>query len=51
MEREIKDIRIKDFFSGGDSMLIDLSISVVCLGKSVGFYWAKDGKKQSNLCS
>ena len=43
-KREIKDIRITDFFSGEDSVLIDLSISVVCQETSMKFFWAKPGK-------
>jgi len=44
MEREIKDMRIRDFFSGEDSVLIDLSISVVCRETSMRLFWAKPGK-------
>lgn len=44
MERGIKDIRVKDFFSGEDSVLIDSSVSVVCQGTFMKFYWAKAGK-------
>ena len=44
MERGIKDIRVKDFFSGEDSVLIDSSVSVVCRGTLMKLYWAKAGK-------
>ena len=44
MERGIKDIRIKDFFSGEDSVLIDSSISVVCRETSMKLFWAKVGE-------
>jgi len=44
MEREVKDIRIKDFFSGEDPVLIDLSVSVVCQETGMKLFWAKPGK-------
>ena len=44
MERGIKDIRVKDFFSGEDSVLIDSSISVVCRETSMKLFWAKAGR-------
>ncbi len=44
MEREIKDMRVTDFFSGEDSVLIDLSISVVCRENSMKLFWAKAGR-------
>ena len=44
MKREVEDIEVKDFFSGKDSALIDLSVSVVCEGTSMRLFWAKAGK-------
>ncbi len=44
MEREIKDMRVTDFFSGEESVLIDLSISVVCRETAMQLFWAKPGK-------
>lgn len=44
MKREVEDIEVKDFFSGKDSALIDLSISVVCRETSMELFWAKPGK-------
>ena len=43
-KRTVKDMRITDFFSGEDSVLIDLSISVVCQETSMKLFWAKAGK-------
>ena len=44
MKREVEDIEVKDFFSGEDSVLIDLSVSVVCRETSMELFWAKPGK-------
>lgn len=44
MKREVEDIEVKDFFSGKDSALIDLSVSVVCRETSMALFWAKSGK-------
>ena len=43
MKREVEDIEVKDFFSGKDSALIDLSISVVCRETSMELFCAKLG--------
>lgn len=51
MKREVEDIEVKDFFSGKDSALIDLSVSIVCLEKSMGLYWAKDEKTSRILAA
>jgi hypothetical protein len=44
MKGEIKDMEVKDFFSGEDSALIDSSVSIVCCGCTMNFLWAKKGK-------
>lgn len=51
MEREIRDMRIKNFFSHEDPALIDLSVSVVCRENLMRLYWAKDRKADQIVAS
>lgn len=44
MKGEIKDMEVKDFFSGEDSALIDSSVAIICFGNTMDFFWAKKGK-------
>ena len=51
MKGEIKDMEVKDFFSGKDSALIDLSVSVVCRETSMELFWAKPGKADQTFAA
>lgn len=48
-KRTVRDMRVKDFFSGEDSVLIDSSISVVCRETSMKLFWAKAGKASKTI--